>query len=627
MGLSSPLYLLWFLPPGVLILLLYLLKKKRREVVISSTLLWEQVLQDVQAHTPFQKLRRHLLLWLQLLLAALLVLAISGPYVRVTGTRGRNIAILIDVSASMQATDVTPSRLEVAKRNALERIDRLGPGDRMMIIACGWRPEVLTGFTADRVTLRQAVRSLRPQDTPGNLREALRFSSDLVAAERNGVPGRIEVFSDGDGLPAVSEASSSRTGLSRDSAEIVFHPIGRRSENVGIVTIDYRRSSSKAGVVQLLVVTRNFGEKPRTFTQEISVEERLVDAAETVLAPHATRTFTYDLPDPDRPVRVRAYLDLRDDLAVDNHAMLVLNPIRRLKTLLIGRENLFLENALRVDPSVALSTAASFVPEQADEYDVVVFSEVAPAHLPPGNYLFLHCHSEQAPVSVTGEERNVMPIDWERDHPVLRFVDLGQERFDRALQATPRAWGQEIATATSGTLIAVGEHGDTRTIFLGFALDTPSFALRVAFPILIANCVRWLGTGNDAYDRTQAVAGKPVSLSLRSAGSPLTVTAPDGSRRTLHPVAPGRFVLDHVERIGFYQIAGAGVSHMVAVNLTDEQESDLRPRPHSALPSTAAEHRGARVIYRRSWLPVVVTAALIILMVEWWVYHRRIYQS
>lgn len=627
MGLSSPLHLLWFLPLGSLILLLHLLKKKRREAVISSTLLWQQAVQDVQASTPFQRLRQHLLLWLQLFLAALLVLAVSGPYVRLTGVGGRNIVILIDVSASMQATDVTPSRLEAAKRNVIEQVDRMAPGDRMMIIACGWRPETLTGFTADRTTLRQAIRSLTPRDTPGNLSEALQLATDLVAAERSHIPGKIQVFSDGGELRSIPGMSPDRAGPSRNSAEIVFHPIGRRSENAGIVTMDYRRPPHRAGAVQLLVVVRNFGEQPRAFTQEIFVEDRLVDAAEIVLAPRASRAFTYELPEPEQPLRVRAHLDLHDDLEVDNHAMLVLYPLRRLKTLLIGRENLFLENALRVDPSVVLSKKAAFAPEYAEEYDVIVFSEFAPARLPPGNYLFLHCHSEQAPVSVAGEAQNVMPIDWERDHPVLRFVDLGQERFDRALRATPRPWGQEIATATSGTLIAVGEHAGTRATFLGFALDTPSFALRVAFPILVANCVRWLGTDGDTHGQTQAIAGQPVPLSLRSKGTSLTVTAPDGSRRTLYPAAPGRFVLDRIEKIGFYQITGAGVSHTVAVNLTDERESDLRPHPRLTSFSAATRHEGRQVTYRRSWLPFVVVATLVILMMEWWVYHRRIYQS
>ena len=52
------------------ILLLYMLRLRRREVLISSTFLWRQVVQDTEANTPWQRLRRNLLLFLQLLISA-----------------------------------------------------------------------------------------------------------------------------------------------------------------------------------------------------------------------------------------------------------------------------------------------------------------------------------------------------------------------------------------------------------------------------------------------------------------------------------------------------------------------------------------------------------------------------
>src|SRR5215211_6494209 len=111
--------LLWALPIGGLIVVMYILKLRRKDVVVSSTFLWRQVIRDVQANAPFQKLRKNLLLLLQLIAVVLLVMAIARPFFRTQGLGGRSVVIVVDTSASMTATDVSPSRLEAAKREAI----------------------------------------------------------------------------------------------------------------------------------------------------------------------------------------------------------------------------------------------------------------------------------------------------------------------------------------------------------------------------------------------------------------------------------------------------------------------------------------------------------------------------
>src|SRR3954470_20552442 len=94
------------------IILLYMLRLRRRDVEVSSTMLWQQLLRDREANAPWQRLRRNLLLLLQLLILAALIIALARPFITVpTVTTGR-IAVLLDASASMTATDVQPSRFE-----------------------------------------------------------------------------------------------------------------------------------------------------------------------------------------------------------------------------------------------------------------------------------------------------------------------------------------------------------------------------------------------------------------------------------------------------------------------------------------------------------------------------------
>lgn len=623
MGLSNPLNLLWLPPVAGLIVLMYILKLRRKDVIVSSTFLWAQVVRDVQANSPFQKLRKNLLLFLQLLIAAFVIFALTRPYFRSTTIGGRNIVLLVDTSASMQATDVAPSRIEAAKKQARDLIDNLKPGDRMMVMAAGARPRAVTGFTNERPELNQKVNEIQAADTPSAMRDAINLAADLVASRKDGSTGRIELISDGGFLAqAANGTPQALSNLNLGDTHLEYHPVGKGGDNVGIVAVDFRRNLGRQKSVQLLVVTHNFSAKPQTFEQEIYAGESIVDAGEVTLEANGEQTQSYNIPEPTEAVNVTIKLDIKDALAADNTAALVLKPRKELNVLLVSPENIFLENAINVDPSVTVTRASGF--RSGKGYDVVVFADSAPKTLPPGNYLFLHCASDAAPVKVSGSISNVAPADWEKEHPVLRFVDFGNDRFGKALKAIPQSWGQEIASAESGSLIVIGEKGKNRALFFGFDINESLFPLRVAFPILISNSIHWLG-GSAESDSGQIATGTSLTLPAPAGTGKITITRPDGSTRELLVSDRGGAAFDETERVGVYTAKGKDFSYSFAANLASAGESDLTP--HSTLPlsDNPNEKPGKRVADNRSLLPYLVVLALGILAFEWWAFHRRVY--
>src|SRR5512137_2507772 len=107
------------------IIVMYLLRLRRTEHVVSSVYLWRRIVRDVEANAPWQRLRRNLLLILQLLFLATLIFALARPFTWVEGIAGQAAILILDASASMSATDVTPSRLEAAKDQAHQLVDDL----------------------------------------------------------------------------------------------------------------------------------------------------------------------------------------------------------------------------------------------------------------------------------------------------------------------------------------------------------------------------------------------------------------------------------------------------------------------------------------------------------------------
>src|SRR5204863_2813437 len=99
---------------------MYLLKLRRTEAIVPSTLLWTRLMADVEANAPWQRLRRSLLLLLQLLLVAILALLAARPFLERPAGLAGDVVLVLDTSASMAATDISPNRLEAAKTAALD---------------------------------------------------------------------------------------------------------------------------------------------------------------------------------------------------------------------------------------------------------------------------------------------------------------------------------------------------------------------------------------------------------------------------------------------------------------------------------------------------------------------------
>ena len=149
-----------FLP---LVIAMYLLKLRRDEAVVPSTLLWQRLVADVEANAPWQQLRRSLLLLLQLLLVLILVFLAARPFVERPAGLAGDLVLVIDTSASMQATDVTPNRLEAAKAAAIDALKDLPAGGKVSVIAAGRTARVVANGTSD-IGRRQAGDRERPAD-------------------------------------------------------------------------------------------------------------------------------------------------------------------------------------------------------------------------------------------------------------------------------------------------------------------------------------------------------------------------------------------------------------------------------------------------------------------------------
>ena len=147
---------------------------------------------------------RHAPVALILVALACLVVALAGPLATEQVPRNRaTVMLAIDVSLSMRATDVTPSRLQTAQQAAAEFVDQLPPGINLGLVSFAGTATVLVSPTRDRDTVKRAISTLQLAESTatGEAIQASLASIRSVATQIQGPeqppPGRIILLSDG----------------------------------------------------------------------------------------------------------------------------------------------------------------------------------------------------------------------------------------------------------------------------------------------------------------------------------------------------------------------------------------------------------------------------------------------
>src|SRR5437870_5498629 len=148
------------------IIIFYMLRLRREELDVSSSLLWRRALQDRKANAPWQRLRRNLLLLLQLLLLLLLVFSLARPFLYQDSVASGNLVVVLDGSASMQATDEAggAARFERARREADALVDGLQGDERISLVWAGPEASITVSASGHKANLHSALRALKPSN-------------------------------------------------------------------------------------------------------------------------------------------------------------------------------------------------------------------------------------------------------------------------------------------------------------------------------------------------------------------------------------------------------------------------------------------------------------------------------
>ena len=161
MNFLAPILLLGLLLVPVLVGLYLLVQRRRTRYAVRFTNL--DLLANLAPKRP--SWRRHVPAALYLVAIAFLVIGLARPTMVLAVPREDSTVILaIDISGSMKATDVAPTRLDAAKAAAHSFVKQLPAGIRVGIVSFASQPETLVEPTADHGKLDAAIDTLKPRD-------------------------------------------------------------------------------------------------------------------------------------------------------------------------------------------------------------------------------------------------------------------------------------------------------------------------------------------------------------------------------------------------------------------------------------------------------------------------------
>ncbi len=648
-------------PP--LVFLLYFLKLRRVSVQVPSTYLWTKTVEDMHVNSIWQKLRKNLLLVLQLLAVLLLMLSCLRPGCDGEKLAGERFIFVIDQSASMSATDTEKgiTRLEDAKNQVYGLIEQMDASDAAMIISFSNNSIPVQSYTNSKGILKQKVKTIKQTQRSSDMNEALLAASGLAnpgrTSDRNSetdvqvadaMPATLYIFSDG----AVKKVPSFFLGNLTPEYRPVGSQLSEPTSNLGITRLAVNDQLESNGQIQVFARLFNSGIDDEVCNLSLYVGDELADARQVTVPGVGNTSLNFDLtnflPGLEEAKKIKLLIDENDVYMQDNQAFCVLNPPRISKILVVTDSNEYLDLALSTRAIQKLSNV-EFVDRDfltgkeyrergtLGLYDLVIFDQCVPETMPLCNTVFFG----EIPPGEKWETVEVVEtapiVDSLESDPLMFDVKIDNVNILTSKIVKGPRGSTELLESVKGPIMVAGPREGFVDLVLGFSLvDYADDDIKLntdwpkdpSFPFFVQNIVYNLAGAARLNATVNHAPGKAVKITPQFPQLGLNVAGPDGESVELKPRPDNSFLFPQTDKTGIYEVSNEGeseVNQLFAVNLFDTLESDLFVREKLNLGYEEVQATATTVPARKDFWTWIVLFALIVISIEWYIYNRRIF--
>lgn len=599
-----PLALLVCIP---IIILLYMLKQKAQEYPFSSSMLWKEIFNNIEATKPWEKLKKNLLMILQILTILLLIVALMAPYLKRGGRRYDNVVLVIDTSASMGIRyNEDHTRLEEAVERAVDYIDSLSETSQVTILTADQEAQIVKTNVTDKAELKKALRGLQVTDLSGDASVAVSVVQSMTSQWEQ-----------------YQAVFMTDTSMELGNLDAQVMNLYTDYQNLSMDYVSYGTEYDEAGNASMTVIGKITNDTDQDVTTDVNLygDDTLLMVQSVVIPAGGSQTVYFSQVNFTGSV-LMAEINRKDDLEADNRAYTVVREEGQKRVLLVTDDNMFLEKAVMNIPWVDLyKTSQLSAVGKSEEYDLYIFDGKLPETLPEqGNILYVNPGSWGD--IVQAETLSNVSVAF-TDTELTRYI-AGDSFGVTAGKAYERPiWADGFLTSGSSCLGYYGETAGRRVAVLGFDIHQSDLALQADFPILISNLMDYMmvsGMVSEDYYET----GDKIVFNGNINGSDLTVQDPNGVSSVLAAAAATNAYTD-TDQAGVYTVSqtvnGEERQEKFVVRFPVEQES--HQDGETAVSNETKNEEAQTLSGGRELRNLVILILLFALAVEWFVYVRQ----
>lgn len=596
-----PLALLVLIP---IIIIMYLLKQKAVDHPFSSLFLWKEMYKNMQANTPWEKLKKNLLMYLQIATVLILIFALMSPYIKSETTSAGHVVLVLDTSGSMNTKyDDDHTRMEVAVSEALNYVDKL-PGDTSISIITSDKEAVLVlTDSVDKSLAKRRLNEIEAVNCMGDCTAGMEMAESMIAQWET---SEVVYFTD-------TYISCKSTGgyivdvySEMNNAQVEY--VGHGTNNEGLLTV--------------LAKISNFGDESIKTDVNLYGDDKLLMVQEIELAAGGSEIIYFENLEFDGKVIYAELNDVEDALLADNGCYDIITDTDACSVLLMTEQNLYLEKAMSLMEGVSVTKSNDIEGVKDFEtqgYDLYVFDGMVPTKLPKnGSMLFINCECPELYTVVDTLEGVMISVG---DSKVTKYLEDYRFGASKVKVMEVPGWADGFLGAGIYSAGFIGTYGTQQVCVLGMDIHDTELPLKTEFPILIYNIMNeCVNTG--MLSGTVISAGSTVKISGKLNGEVPTIELPDGKSESLtgtivnytNTNAPGIYTVSQ-------EAEGRNQTEVFAINFP-KNEGYVQNTPKSSS-DAGVEIVSATVNSALNLRNVIIILALILLCIEWIVYIRR----